>query len=106
MFVLVKWSANASCAPCDASGQPLAFPNVGTGIDQSIRQLAEQIAEVVGYEGRIVWDTSKPNGTPKKQLEVSRLQMMGWRASIPLKQGLSLAYQDFQNCLAGKRLRS
>ena len=106
VFALQQWSATSPDAPCDASGQPLAFLNVGTGIDLSIRQLAEQIADVVGFKGRIDWDTSKPDGTPKKQLDVSRLQAMGWQASIPLEQGLSLAYRDFQDALAGERLRS
>ena len=106
VFALQQWSATSPGAPCDAAGQPLAFLNVGTGIDLSIRQLAEQIAEAVGFQGRIDWDTSKPDGTPKKQLDVSRLQAMGWQAAIPLEQGLSLAYQDFQDALAGERLRS
>ena len=105
VFALQQWSATSPDAPCDASGQPLAFLNVGTGIDLSIRQLAEQIAHVVGFQGRIDWDTSKPDGTPKKQLDVSRLQAMGWQASIPLEQGLSLAYQDFQDALAKNSLR-
>ena len=105
VFALQQWSANADNAPRNESGQPLAFLNVGTGFDFSIRQLAEQIAEVVGFEGRIDWDTSKPDGTPKKQLDVSRLQMMGWLASIPFEQGLTLVYQDFQQSLAGERLR-
>ena len=59
----------------------LAFLNVGTGIDLSIRELAEQVAAVVGFNGSIQWDHSKPDGTPKKQLDVSRLTAMGWRAS-------------------------
>jgi len=106
VFALENWSALAIDAPIDASGQPLTFLNVGTGVDLSIRQLAEQIAAVVGFQGRIEWDTSKPDGTPKKQLDVSRLQTLGWRASIPLEKGLKLAYQDFLAGLAGERLRS
>ena len=97
VFALLHWSALSAKAPCDSSGQPLAFLNVGTGIDLSIRQLAHKIASVVGYQGCISWDTSKPDGTPKKQLDVSRLQAMGWKASTPLDHGLSLAYQDFKN---------
>ena len=83
----------------------MAFLNVGTGVDLSIRQLAETIAEVVGFQGQIEWDTTKPDGTPKKQLDVSRLQAMGWKASIPLADGLPLAYSDFQAALAEERLR-
>lgn len=74
MFALENWSALAVDAAKDAFGLPLAFLNVGTRVDLSMRQLAEQIAGVVGFYGRIECDTSKPDGTPKKQLDVSRLQ--------------------------------
>ena len=92
-------------APRDNHGQPLAFLNVGTGIDLTIRELSEQIAQAVGYSGRIRWDTSKPDGTPKKQLNVSRLSELGWKARIPLTEGLPLAYEDFLNCITTGRLR-
>ena len=67
----------------------LPFVNVGTGIDLSIRELAEAVAKATGYKGTIYWDTSKPDGTPKKQLDVSRLSALGWRAKIPLEEGLA-----------------
>ncbi|HET9902477.1 MAG TPA: NAD-dependent epimerase/dehydratase family protein, partial [Xanthobacteraceae bacterium] len=66
--------------------------NVGTGTDIAIRELAETIAEVVGYRGRFVFDTSRPDGTPRKLLDVSRLTALGWTARIPLKEGLKQAY--------------
>ena len=66
--------------------------NVGTGTDITIRELAETIAEVVGYRGRFVFDTSRPDGTPRKLLDVSRLTALGWTARIPLKEGLKQAY--------------
>ena len=106
VFALQQWSANIASAPCDASDQPLSFLNVGTGTDLSISQIANQIAEVVGFEGKIDWDTTKPDGTPKKQLDVSRLAGLGWMSSITLNQGLKWAYHDFKQSLAGKRLRS
>jgi GDP-L-fucose synthase len=62
--------------------------NVGTGADVSIREIAETIAQVVGYEGRTEWDTSKPDGTPQKLLDVSKLAAAGWRARIGLEEGL------------------
>jgi GDP-L-fucose synthase len=69
--------------------------NVGTGVDLTIRELAEQVAEATGYPGEIIWDTSKPDGTPKKQLDVSRLAALGWRARIPLAEGLASTVADF-----------
>jgi GDP-L-fucose synthase len=69
--------------------------NIGTGEDLTIRALAETVKRVVGYEGRIALDTTKPDGTPRKLLDVSRLHAMGWKARIGLEEGLARAYADF-----------
>jgi GDP-L-fucose synthase len=74
--------------------------NVGTGEDLSIGELARLIAKVVGYEGDFRFDTSKPDGTPRKLLDVSRLQALGWRPSIPLEQGLAQTYRWYRDALA------
>jgi GDP-L-fucose synthase len=74
----------------DAAGGPLI--NIGTGTDVTIRELAETVMEVVGFQGRIVFDTSKPDGTPRKLLDVSRLRDLGWRARTSLRDGIRLAY--------------
>ena len=74
----------------------MQFLNVGTGVDLSIRELAEAVAAATGYQGEIHWDTSKPDGTPKKQLDVSRLAALGWRARIPLAEGLASTVADFR----------
>ncbi|OZE84918.1 GDP-fucose synthetase [Rhodococcus sp. 15-649-1-2] len=63
--------------------------NVGTGEDQTIREIAEMVAEEIGYEGRIEWDASKPDGTPRKLLDVSTLKASGWKPSIPLREGIA-----------------
>ena len=72
------------------------FINVGTETDISIRALAERIKAVVGYRGSIEWDTSKPDGTPRKLMDSSRLRSMGWKPRVDLETGLRLAYEDFQ----------
>ena len=69
--------------------------NAGTGEDVTILELAEMIRSIVGFEGRIVWDASKPDGTPRKLLDVSRLASLGWRARTPLRQGLESTYRWF-----------
>jgi GDP-L-fucose synthase len=69
--------------------------NVGIGEDQSISELAALISEVVGFKGEIVRDSTKPDGTPRKLLDVTRIHSTSWRASIPLKDGIKLAYEDF-----------
>ena len=71
------------------------FINVGTGTDVTIKELAETVKEIVGFEGNLHWDTSKPDGTPRKLMDVSRLHAQGWKHKIELKEGISLAYQDF-----------
>lgn len=71
------------------------FVNVGTGTDLTIKQLAETIKEVVGFNGELVWDSSKPDGTPRKLMDVSRLHDTGWKHKIDLKEGIELTYQDF-----------
>jgi GDP-L-fucose synthase len=70
----------------------LSHLNVGTGVDCTIRELAETIARVTGFSGRLVWDTTKPNGAPRKRMDVSRLAALGWQAQIPLEQGLRDTY--------------
>jgi GDP-L-fucose synthase len=71
--------------------------NVGTGTDVSIADFAALIASTVGYQGQITFDTSKPDGTPRKLLDISRLSALGWRAQTPLAAGLSLTYENFLN---------
>ena len=74
--------------------------NIGVGHDLTIRELAETVKAVVGYEGMIEFDTSKPDGTPRKLMDVGRLNAMGWRASTSMQDGLAIAYADF---IAGNR---
>lgn len=69
--------------------------NAGTGRELTIRELTERVARIVGYEGEIHWDTSKPNGTPRKLLDVSKARALGWEARTPLDEGIALAYADF-----------
>jgi GDP-L-fucose synthase len=69
--------------------------NVGTGVDVTIKELAETVAEVVGFEGRLTWDTSKPDGTPRKLLDVSRIRALGWEPQIELRDGIASTYEWF-----------
>ena len=74
--------------------------NVGSGEDVSIKELAETIADVVGFDGEIVWDTTKPNGTPKRPLDYSKISALGWKPKHKLREGLEKSYQWFlENCV-------
>ncbi len=75
--------------------------NIGTGEDLTIRELASLVAEVVGSQGSVRWDSSKPDGTPRKLLDVSRLTSLGWRAKIPLARGIEDTYSWFRSAYAG-----
>lgn len=78
--------------------------NVGTGQDMTITDLAQLIARIVGYSGRLVFDSSKPDGTPRKLLDITRLSNLGWRASISLEDGIRSTYNSFLENIASARL--
>ena len=96
VFALENWSP----APNE-----FTYLNVGTGLDLSISHLAEAVARATGFSGTIHWDNTKPDGTPKKQLDVSRLSQLGWQARIPLAEGLAETVALFSKQLAQHQLR-
>ena len=69
--------------------------NLGTGKELTIKELTELVAKVIGYTGEIRWDASKPDGTPRKLLDVSKLESLGWHYKTELEEGIRLSYQDF-----------
>ena len=96
VFVLERWEPGT---------EDPSFLNVGTGVDLTIQSLAYAIADATGYRGKILWDTSKPDGTPKKQLDVSRLAKLGWRARISLADGLANTVTQFSKQFSQDLLR-
>ena len=78
--------------------------NVGTGVDVTIKELANTVKDIIGFEGEIIWDSSKPDGTPRKLMNVSKLHSKGWKHTIDLSDGIALAYQDFLMNHANLRL--
>jgi GDP-L-fucose synthase len=84
-----------ACVHLMQSGYDGPLVNIGTGTDVTIRELAETVLEVVGFQGDLRFDATKPDGTPRKLMDVSRLTGLGWTAKTSLKQGIQLAYQDF-----------
>ena len=93
-FLYVDDLADA-CVHLMERGDAPALVNIGCGEDLSIRELAQTVADVVGFEGRLVFDASKPDGTPRKLLDVSRAAALGWRARTSLLSGVGLAYSHF-----------
>jgi GDP-L-fucose synthase len=95
-----------ACAFLLKLSDPPDWINVGTGKDVSIREVAGIVAAVVGFKGRLAWDPSKPDGTPRKLLDVSRLTALGWKAQTGLRQGIEHAYASFLAENAAGRLRA
>ncbi len=96
----------AGCLHLLETDDPPDWINLGCGSDVSIRELAELVKETTGFTGRITFDTAKPDGTPRKLLDVSRMTALGWQARIPLREGLAQAYQDFLTALESRTARA
>ena len=97
IFALENWDPLSSKVPIGANNKPLNILNVGTGKDISIFDLAHKISREVGYKGEIIWDTSKPDGTPRKLLDTEKLNKMGWEPEIDLNRGINLTIEEFMN---------
>ena len=96
VFVLERWSPFHSDCPKDDYGNPLLFLNVGTGVDLKISEIANIVAKSTGFSGGIAWDNTKPDGTPKKQLDVSRLARLGWTPEIRIEDGILSTVDAFR----------
>ena len=105
IFALEKWDPNKKGSPLDEFGEPLTWLNVGTGVDIEIKSLAEMIAEVTSYKGKIFWDIDKPDGTYQKLLDVSKINSIGWSAKISLHEGLRKTYNSYKKDYEENKLR-
>ena len=94
-----------ACAFLLRVGNPPDWINIGTGTDVTIRELTETVAAVTGYKGRITWDPAKPDGTPRKLMDVSRMTALGWKARIGLREGIESAYASYRREKAEGKLR-
>ena len=95
-----------ACAFLLRLDNPPDWVNVGTGVDVTIRELTETVATAVGYDGKIRWDPTKPDGAPRKLMDVSRLTALGWKAKIPLAEGIEKTYRSYLDEMAEDTLRA
>lgn len=93
-FLFVDDLADAALLVMQTYNKP-SFLNIGSGEDQTIRELAELIREVIGYTGNLTFNSDKPDGTPRKLMEVSKIKALGWKPKISLREGIAIAYSDF-----------
>ncbi len=105
IFALEKWDPSGGNAPLNESGEPLNWLNVGLGKDISIKELAEMIKNITSFKGEIIWNRDKPDGTFQKLLDVSKLNQLGWKAKISLKDGLKRTYEGYKIDLKNNSLR-
>ncbi len=96
VFALEKWDPNSQNAPKDKNNNPLTILNVGSGKDIAIRELAYKISNFLDYKGKIIWDKNKPDGTPKKLLNIQKIQSLGWNPKISLKEGIKNTIESFK----------
>ncbi len=105
LFIIEKWDSSLLSRMRDKNGNPLYWLNVGSNSEISIKNLAEMISELVGFEGKVIWDKSKPDGTPRKKLDISRLETLGWTAKTNLKEGIKLTLKHYEEEVIKKIIR-
>ena len=96
IFLLQNWDPLEVNAPIDKNGNPLNIINIGSGEDISIKTLAETIAAATEYNGLITWDNTKPDGHPRKQVDISQITKLGWKPSIELTEGIKSTVEYFK----------
>ena len=106
IFAMENLSLNSKYYPKDKNGNPLFWINVGSNQEISIKNLAAMIAKLVGYEGSIIWDKTMPNGTPRKKLDTSVLDKLGWKSKTNLEEGIKLTLKAFNTDLEINKLRT
>ena len=99
IHVLEKWDPDDQSSPKDENGDSLFYLNVGSGQELSIIELANLIAKLTNYEGKIFWDKSKPDGTYRKNLDISRIKSLGWKPNLDLSNGLKKLIENIENAL-------
>ena len=105
VFALENWDPMDINAPKNNKGEILNLLNVGSGKDITIKELAETIARLTRFSGKIIWDNSMPDGTPRKLIDVSRLKAMGWHSKISLENGITNIIKEFSDLYATSNLR-
>ncbi len=105
LFVLEKWDLNDKFAPLNKLGRKLNLLNVGSSFEISIKELANKICKITQYDGKIIWDHDKPDGTPRKKLDTSKLKQLGWEAKTNLDDGIKKTIKIYESELKNGKLK-
>ena len=106
IFLLNNWDQTIFNSLKDSSGNPLYWLNVGSDYEISIKDLAEKISKIIGFDGEILWDISKPDGTPRKKLNTKRLENLGWKAQTDLDKGITFTVEDYLKNFRDNNIRN
>ena len=106
IHVLERWDPDNSNAPRDNNSKKLYYLNVGSGEEVSIKELANLIAKYTGFEGEILWDRTKPDGTFRKNLDITRIKSLGWEPNLTLKKGIKKLIKEIEESLTNKSSNS
>ena len=106
LYLLENWSPSDKDSPKDINGNPLNWLNIGSEFEISIKELSQKIANIVNYNGEILWDNSKPDGTPRKKLDTIRVNRLGWKAKTNLDEGIKSTLKSFKYEYANQILRN
>ena len=105
IFILNKWDRNTNKIPLDKNGKEIFWLNVGSEHEISIKDLADKISAAMGYKGEILWDKNMPDGTPRKKLDTSKINHLGWTAKTSLDDGIKLTLEAFKNEIENETVR-
>ncbi len=106
LFILDKWNSSKGRVPKDKKGKEIYWLNVGSPFEISIKDLAKKIAEEIGFEGEILWDKDMPDGTPRKKLDTSKINALGWEAKTNLEEGIRLTLSHFEKEMSNQTIRN
>ncbi len=106
LYILDKWNSLKARVPKDKEGKEIFWLNVGSPFEISIKDLANKIADQMGFEGQILWDKNMPDGTPRKKLDTSKINSLGWEAKTNLEEGIELTLNHFQKEMSSNTIRN
>ena len=105
LYALENWTIKTDLITKDSKGNSLYWLNVGSNYEITIYDLAKKIAKIIGFKGKIIWDCKKPDGTPRKKLDTSHLDSLGWQATTDLDSGIKKTFESFKNELYNQTIR-
>ena len=106
IYIIEKWNSTTDQIPLDVNGESIFWLNVGSQYEISIKDLANKISKAIGFKGEILWDKKMPDGTPRKKLDTSKINHLGWSAKTNLDEGIKLTLEAFEKEIKTQKIRA